>query len=166
MSEIRLARPEDLAAAARVVVEAYRADGFVGQAEDGYVEKLADTASRAVEAELYVALLEAQVVGCVTFTPFGSAWGEIALADEGEFRMLGVSTAARGRGIGLALTERCLTRSRELGYRGVVLSSLPTMTSAHRVYEALGFQRVTARDWSPAPGVQLWAYRLDLIPRP
>jgi len=161
-SEIRLARPEDLEAAASVVVEAYRAGGFLDEAENGYVTLLADTASRAAEAELYVAVLDGRVVGCVTFSPYGSPWGEIATPDEGEFRMLGVALGARGHGIGLDLTGHCLTRSRELGYQGVVLSSLPTMTIAHRLYERLGFRRVHGRDWSPAPGVLLWAYRLSL----
>ncbi|HSV38479.1 MAG TPA: GNAT family N-acetyltransferase, partial [Nocardioidaceae bacterium] len=128
---IRLARPEELARAGEIVVEAYRAGGFLDNAEVGYAEKLADTASRASTAELYVALLDGDVVGCVTYCPNGTIWGEIARPDEGEFRMLGVAEAARGHGIGLALTERCLERSRELWYGGVVLSSLPRMTSAH-----------------------------------
>lgn len=161
-SEIRLARADELEAAGAVVVEAYLAGGFLDNAEAGYAEKLADTAGRARDAELYVALLDDKVVGCVTYCPVGTPWGEIAGPDEGEFRMLGVAPEARGRGIGLALTQKCLDRSRELGYSGVVLSSLPTMASAHRMYEGLGFRRAPERDWSPAPGVLLWAYELTL----
>ena len=120
---------------------------------------------RARDAELYVAVAGGEVLGCVTFCPNGSPWGEIAEPGEGEFRMLGVAASASGRGIGLALTERCLQRSRELGYHSVVLSSLPGMTTAHRMYERLGFVRTSDRDWSPAPGVLLWAYLLDLKDR-
>jgi ribosomal protein S18 acetylase RimI-like enzyme len=160
--EIRLALPDDLASAARVVVEAYRGRGFIDDAEEGYQEFLADTAGRAREAELYVAVLDGVVVGCVTFCPNGSSWGEIAQPGEGEFRMLGVLPSAGGRGVGLALARHCLKRSHELGYHSVVLSSLPTMTTAHRMYERLGFLRTPDRDWSPAPDVLLWAYRLDL----
>jgi ribosomal protein S18 acetylase RimI-like enzyme len=159
---IRLAKPEELARAGEIVVEAYRAGGFLDNAEVGYAEKLADTTSRASSAELYVALLDGDVVGCVTYCPVGGPWREIARPDEGEFRMLGVAEAARGRGIGLALTERCLERSRELGYAGVVLSSLPRMTSAHRLYEGLGFRRAPERDWSPQEGITLWAFELTL----
>jgi hypothetical protein len=36
------------------------------------------------------------------------------------------------------------------------------MTAAHRIYERLGFTRIPERDWSPVPGVDLLAYRLDL----
>ena len=55
--------------------------------------------------------------------------------------MLAVSPAARGRGVGRALVEHCLRRSRELGYAGIRMSSMDRMTSAHRVYERLGFVR-------------------------
>ena len=161
-SEVRLARSDELARAGEIVVEAYRAGGFLENAEVGYAEKLADTAGRASTAELYVALIDGDIVGCVTYCPHGTVWGEIARSDEGEFRMLGVAEAARGRGIGLALTERCLERSRELGYAGVVLSSLPTMTSAHQLYEGLGFRRAPQRDWSPGEGITLWAFELTL----
>lgn len=161
-SEIRLAQDHELAAAGAVVVDAYLTGGFLDDAEKGYAEKLADTVSRARDAELYVALADGSVVGCVTYCPFGSPWGEIARPGEGEFRMLGVASSARGQGVGLALTERCLSRSRELGYTAVVLSSLPAMTAAHRMYERLGFGRVPERDWEPQPGIDLWAYSLSL----
>ncbi len=92
--------------------------------------------------------------------PPGSAFREIARDDEGEFRMLAVTPAARGRGVGLALVELCVRRSRELGFSGVRMSTMDVMSSAHRVYERLGFVRVPADDWSPEPGVSLLAYRL------
>jgi hypothetical protein len=42
------------------------------------------------------------------------------------------------------------------------MSSLDLMTTAHRMYERLGFTRLPGRDWSPAPGVHLVAYTYDL----
>ena len=33
---------------------------------------------------------------------------------------------------------------------------------AHRLYARLGFVRIPERDWSPFPGVDLWALRLPL----
>ena len=38
--------------------------------------------------------------------------------------MLAVSPGARGRGVGQALVEQCLRRSRELGFVGVRMSSM------------------------------------------
>ena len=98
--------------------------------------------------------------GSVTFCAVGSPYREIARDDEGEFRMLAVDPAARGRGVGRALVELCLRRSRVLGYAGVRMSSMDRMTDAHRVYERLGFTRVPADDWEPQPGVLLLAYGL------
>jgi len=76
--------------------------------------------------------------------------------------MLGVAARARGRGVGTALTVRCIERTRELGLARIVLSSATYMTTAHRMYERLGFVRLPERDWSPIPGVDLYAFTLDL----
>jgi len=157
--ELRLVRAEELAAVGQLTADVYIGDGFVG-ATDGYVEKLADTARRAREAEVWVAVDGEQVLGSVTFVLPGSPYREIARDDEGEFRMLAVDPAARGRGVGQALVELCLRRSRVLGYVGVRMSTMDRMTSAHRVYERLGFTRIPDDDWSPEPGVSLLAYEL------
>jgi ribosomal protein S18 acetylase RimI-like enzyme len=76
--------------------------------------------------------------------------------------MLAVAKAARRRGVAQALVSVCVERSRELGYRGLVLSSLPSQETAHRLYERLGFRRTPDLDWSPTDGVDLLAFRLDL----
>ena len=36
------------------------------------------------------------------------------------------------------------------------------MTQAHRLYLRLGFRRAAEHDWSPAPGVELLSFVLDL----
>ena len=77
--------------------------------------------------------------------------------------MLAVDPAAQGRGVGLALVQHCLSRFREEGASAVVLSSLAEMTTAHRLYERLGFVRLPERDWSPLPGVELLVYRKELL---
>ncbi|MBK1789509.1 GNAT family N-acetyltransferase, partial [Prauserella sp. ASG 168] len=51
-------------------------------------------------------------------------------------------------------------RARELDASRVVLCSLDTMRTAHRLYERLGFRRLPERDCEPAPGVALIAYEL------
>lgn len=130
--------------------------------EDFYVAHLRDAATRAREAELYVAELEGRLVGTVTYCPQGSPWSELAQPGEGEFRMLGVHPSARRRGVAESLVSVCLERSRELGYDAVVLGSLPVQQPAHRIYERFGFRRIPDRDWSPADGVDLLAFRLDL----
>ncbi len=159
--EIRRALPEELEEVGRLTAEVYVSDGYLAEG-DGYVIELVDTPRRAREAEIWVAVDGGQVLGSVTFAPVGSAYREIGRDDEGEFRMLAVSPSARGHGIGRALVERCVQRSRELGYAGVRMSSMDVMTSAHRIYERLGFTRVPEDDWSPEPGVALLAYAARL----
>lgn len=159
---IRLANPGDFSAAGEVLLAAYYLGGFLYDIHGAYANRLADIASRVREAEVYVADIDGLVVGTVTFCPEGSPWREIGEAGEGEFRMLGVSPEAAGAGVGTALVESCAGRSKELGYESIVISSLPTMTSAHRIYERTGFKRAPDRDWSPAQGVLLHAYVLPL----
>ena len=161
---VRPAHVEELGEVGDLTVAAYHADGYLVP-DDPYVARLRDTASRAREAELYVATLvdlPDRLAGTVTFCPEGSAWREIAGPGEGEFRMLGVAPEARRRGVAEALVSTCLERSRELGYTAVVLSSLPEQRAAQRVYARLGFRRTPDLDWSPMSDVDLLAFRLDI----
>lgn len=93
----------------------------------------------------------------MTWCPPSSARRELAVdEDQGEFRMLSVTPAGRGRGIGQALVAACLRRALVARMREVLLSSLPTMTAAHRLYGRNGFVRHVALDRSPVLGVALW----------
>ncbi|MDN5892950.1 MAG: GNAT family N-acetyltransferase [Nocardioides sp.] len=155
---IRHAAGADLAEVGDLTVAAY-ASFTLGPA-DPYVEKLRDAATRAREAELLVSEEDDVLLGTVTWCPPESPWREISRAGEGEFRMLAVNPAARGRGVGDALARHCIARSRAAGDLAMVISSLPEMASAHRLYERLGFERLPKRDWSPVPGVNLVVFRL------
>lgn len=163
---IRVARPDELAAVGELTVESYRANGYL-DASGPYALKLADAVPRFREAELLVAVDSGgDLLGTVTIAPPGSPWVQVAAADELEFRMLAVSPSARGRGIGEALTRRAIDRAVELGLRGVALSSSAEMTTAHRLYERLGFYRTPEADWKPNPEITLLTYRLELPGRP
>ena len=156
---VRPAHTSELAEVGELTVAAYEE---LLVPEDVYVAHLRDAVTRAREAELYVAELEGRLAGTVTFCPQGSPWSEAAQPGEGEFRMLGVHPSARRRGVAESLVSVCVERSRELGYDAVVLGSLPVQRPAHRIYERFGFRRIPDRDWSPADGVELLAFRLDL----
>ena len=161
--ELRRIRPEEHAAAGEVCVAAY--EPFFSGAEDFYREKVRDVATRDAEAEVWVALDDdgRQILGCVTHCPPGSPWHELAEGEhEGEFRMLAVAPAARGRGVGTALATLCEEHARAHGATAMVLSSLPEMTSAHRIYERLGYRREPGRDWSPVADVFLIAFAKEL----
>ena len=160
---LRRARLEEYDAIGELTVAAY--EPFLLGPEDFYRARLADTATRDSEAEVWVAVEEdssARVLGAVTVCPPGSHWREIARDGEGEFRMLAVDPTAQGRGVGRALTTMVVDRFRLEGDRRVVLSSLDQMSTAHGLYERLGFARAPARDWRPQPAVSLIVYTLEL----
>lgn len=159
---LRRATPADYDDIASVVVAAYA--GFVDGPDDPYLDRLRDSAARDRGAELWVATDRAdqRVLGTVTLCPRGSSWREIGRPGEGEFRMLAVAPDAQGQGVGRTLVELALDYFAERDAHTVVLSSLATMTAAHRLYTRSGFVRVPARDWSPAPGVQLVAFSREL----
>lgn len=165
---IRLAEPADFEAVGELTVAAYVGDGFV-HAEDTYVDNLRDCARRAREAQLWVAVSQSddpqpdeQVLGTVTYCPIGSPWRELGTPEDGEFRVLAVSPEARGRGVGAALVQHCVTLARASGHTRMVLSTLPDQRGAHRIYERFGFSRDPESDWSPKPGTVLWAFRREL----
>lgn len=160
--EVRPARPEELAAAGEVVLRAYTTDGHdVG----GYAQTLLDAADRARDAEVAVAVDDAgRVAGSVTFALAGSRWAELARPGEAEFRMLGVDPERRGLGIGARLIEWCLDRGRQTGSTAIVMCSMDEMTTAHRLYDRMGFVRRPDLDWVPEPGVLLLGFHRPLQP--
>ena len=157
---VRPAREEELSAVGELTVAAY-AEWLDGE-RDPYADHLRNARARFLEAELYVAVEDDELLGTVTLCPVESAWREIGVGNEGEFRMLATAPAARGRGVGAALTQVALDRFRQVGAPALVLSTLPEMTAAHRIYERLGFERTPDRDWRPYPDTLLITYRKDL----
>jgi ribosomal protein S18 acetylase RimI-like enzyme len=154
------ARPGDYPAIAELTVRVY-VDG--GLASSDYAPELADVAGRASRSELLVVRGDdGRVVGAVALVLAGDFGNLIASDEEAEFRMLVVDPAAQCRGIGELLVTTCLDRARAAGKRRMVLSTDPRMTSAHRLYQRLGFSRVPGRDWSPVPGIDLLVYAREL----
>lgn len=160
-------RPEEHAAAGRVVVDAYRA--LPGSHLSGdYAELLADVARRSTEADVLVAVgamgpEKHAVVGCVTFVPDPSSpWSELLEAGEAGVRMLAVHPDIQRGGVGRMLLDACISRARSNGSAALMLHTTPWMTAAQHLYERAGFVRFPERDWTPVPDVPLLAYRLEL----
>ena len=94
----------------------------------------------------------------MTWCPPGSRFRELAHPNEGEFRTLAVAVAARGRGAGRLLVEKCLQLATDAGSTAVVISTAEWMTTAHELYRRLGFVEAPERDWSARPDVRLRAF--------
>lgn len=164
--EIRPVEPDEYARLGALTVDAYGRLGHF-EAEPEYEVELADVRSRAEAAATAVLVAvdgdEDDLLGGVTFVEgAASPFFEHDVPDAAAIRMLAVAPTARGRGIGEALTAACVGRARELGRAAVVLHSTAVMADAHRLYTRMGFRRDDKHDWSPAPGVELLAFRLDL----
>src|SRR3954464_9812829 len=97
---IRPARLDEVAAVGDLTVAAYQ-EWLEGE-RDPHADHLRNAEARLHEAEVLVAVDQDDrtLLGTVTICPEGSAWREIGLADEGEFRMLAVAPESRGRGPG------------------------------------------------------------------
>jgi GNAT superfamily N-acetyltransferase len=93
-----------------------------------------------------------QYVACIGLRPF---------ADEiGEIKRLYVAPAARGQGLGRVLVERIIVVAREIGYRSLLLDTLPSMKEAQSLYTSLGFKPTAAYRFNPIAGSAF--LRLDL----
>ncbi|HZG95493.1 MAG TPA: GNAT family N-acetyltransferase [Mycobacteriales bacterium] len=158
---IRLAAPDDYGRVGDLVVEAFSA---LRQLRGFYEAEIRDVARRAEGAEVLVAVDgDGTLVGTVTLvTGEGSFPREVARGDEVEFRMLAVSPAVQGQGVGRALAMACVDRAQSLGRPRIAISSGAWMTAAHALYAGMGFVRDPSRDWSPAPGIDLVGFTLDV----
>jgi ribosomal protein S18 acetylase RimI-like enzyme len=170
--EIRPVRPDEFEPLGLLTVEAYRDIGATDEGE--YEQELLDVAGRAAECLVLVAVDDSgpacSLLGGVTYVPgAGTAMSEFLDDDAAGIRMLAVSPAAQGRGVGRALTQACVEQARQEGRRRVVLHSIPPMTRAQGLYRQMGFARSEERDvffaeppWSEEAPLHLMAYVLTL----
>ena len=68
-----------------------------------------------------------------------------------------LSPAARGKGIGRALMQKCLEEAKNAGYKKVYLETMPELISAIPLYEQFGFTYLTgALGNSGHSGCDIW----------
>ncbi|HEU0033238.1 MAG TPA: GNAT family N-acetyltransferase [Kofleriaceae bacterium] len=77
-----------------------------------------------------------RIVGATALTVYRIPTGCHARIDD-----VVVDGAARGRGIGEALTREAIRLAREAGAKAVHLTSHPSREAANRLYERMGFAR-------------------------
>ncbi len=70
-----------------------------------------------------------------------------------EMKRVYVRDAARGQGLGRALTLRLMDDARGFGYRTMFLDTAPTLEPAIALYERLGFSRIPAYPEVEVPAI-------------
>ena len=122
-----------------------------------------DLEERLVESVLVGAWIEGRLAGIVNYVGGPrDPYAEFDGADEAGVRGLAVGIGWQRRGVGTALVNHCIERARAEGKARLVLHTTPWMHAAQRLYPRLGFRREPKIDFSPAPGVPLIGFTLDL----
>ena len=141
----QVVRPGDVARA-RALFEAYAASLSVDLSFQNFAHELATLPGdySPPAGRLLLASAGTQAIGVVAVRPLTQ--------DICEMKRLYVTDEARGTGLGQQLVERAITEARAIGYTAMRLDTLPTMTSAIRLYRALGFREIAPYRDNPVAG--------------
>jgi ribosomal protein S18 acetylase RimI-like enzyme len=161
--EVRPVRPEECAETGRETRAGFAA--IFGETDHEYLDMVADVAGRSGRTTVLVALENGRILGSITLELTDKVDAERELApDEAHLRMLGVAPQAQGRGAGRALIEAAAVLARAAGKRRLTLGTLPEMTAARRLYQAMGF--LGGVPVEHAPGRSHLSYELALASDP
>jgi GNAT superfamily N-acetyltransferase len=153
---IRQATSGDEIAAARELFAEYQAWLGVDLCFQGFAEELAtlpgDYAPPRGRLLLAFDAAGGDAMGCIALRPLDH--------ERCEMKRLFVRLAHHGGGVGRRLIERLLAEARSIGYRTMVLDTLPQMRAAQHLYAAFGFHDTPPYYHNPTPGVRYLA--LDL----
>ena len=131
---------------ARRLVEEYAATLDVDLSFQGFDQEIEHlpTEYGPPAGAFFLAIEEGRSIGCIGLRRFGEEVGEI--------KRLYVAPDGRGRGIARALAEHVVARARQLGYRRLLLDTLPSMKEAQSLYLSLGFKPTAPYRFNPVPG--------------
>jgi len=105
------------------------------------------------EGRLFYATVDGQAAGCVGIRPYSDGVCEL--------KRLYVEPAFRGLGVGRELALAAIRAARQIGYRKVLLDTLPAMRIAVKLYRDLGFTAAPAYYQTPVEGTQFLALDLE-----
>ena len=131
----------EIAALFAPALEPYRGSGS-DWILDPYLAELVDVNRRFAESEVLVAEHGGRIVGTIAFYADVrvEGWSNLPAGWAG-FRALAVAPRMRRVGIGKALVQRCIERTRDVGAETLGIHTISVLTDAVRLYERLGFVR-------------------------
>ena len=105
----------------------------------------------APDGALFLCTVDHAAAGCVA----------VRRVDAGacEMKRLFVRPAFQGKGLGRDLAGHAMAWARAAGYERILLDTLPSMTAAQRMYEALGFRDVPPYRFNPIAGTRFLELR-------
>lgn len=93
-----------------------------------------------------------EYLGCGAFRRFSDS--------DCEMKRLYVRPAGRNLGIGRQLASALITEAKSIGYKRMLLDTLPSMQSAQSLYQSLGFKPTVPYRFNPIEGTSF--LQLDL----
>lgn len=105
------------------------------------------------DGRLFFAEVDGRPAGCVGVRPFSDGTCEM--------KRLYVTPEERGHGVGKALTLAVIKAAKEIGYKRLLLDTLPSMRMAVKLYRELGFTESPAYYPSPVEGTIFLALDLE-----
>ena len=93
-----------------------------------------------------------QLIGCAALRKLGP--------DTCELKRLYIRSTFRGQGAGRELVKQAIDEARSIGYRRMLLDTLPSMQEAHKIYRTLGFREILSYQKNPIPGSLFFELRL------
>jgi len=146
--EIAQAETAQEIAAARELFEEYQRWTGVDLCFQGFAAELAALPGDYAppRGRLLLARRDGEVAGCVALRDAGGG--------SGEMKRLYVRPQFQGAGLGRRLVEELLAAARAIGYRRLLLDTLPMMATAQALYERLGFRDIPPFRANPVPGAR------------
>jgi ribosomal protein S18 acetylase RimI-like enzyme len=149
--------PDDLATVRELFLE-YQASLGLDLCFQGFDRELAGLPGDYARprGRLLLARVGDQAAGCVALRPVDDL--------RCEMKRLYVRPGCRGLRLGRRLAESLIAEARRIGYRTMVLDTLPSMIEAQALYATLGFRDTMAYRFNPVAGTRY--LELDLAAGP
>ena len=107
------------------------------------------------QGRLFFAEVAGRPAGCVGVRPLPDSEGVC------EMKRLYVTPEERGHGVGARLAMAAIKAAKEIGYRKILLDTLPNMRMAVKLYRELGFTEAPNYYQTPVEGTMFMALDLD-----